>query len=207
MVSVINYDNRAQHKLSLDAMFRDRKRIFIDLLKWDIPADGPHERDQFDDEEAEYLVVMDRGTGEHLGSVRLLRTDRPHILGDLFPDLCDRPVPTGASIREITRLCLSPRLRARQRREVRDRLATALIEYGLLTGITSYTGVAELGWLTQILALGWRCDPLGMPKPVGTSLLGALQIHVDANSIQLLRAAGTYAATSLQLANPARVAA
>lgn len=207
MVSVINFDNRAQHALSLDAMFRDRKKIFIDLLKWDIPADGAHERDQFDDGDAEYLVVIDRGTGQHLGSVRLLRTDRPHILGDLFPHLCDGIVPTGNSIREITRLCLSPRLRARQRREVRDRLATALIEYGLLTGISSYTGVAELGWLTQILALGWRCDPLGLPKPVGKSLLGALQIHVDPNSIQLLRTAGTYAVSGLQLASPSRVAA
>jgi len=207
MVSVINFDNRAQHTLSLDAMFRDRKKIFIDLLRWDIPADGAYERDQFDDDQTEYLVVIDRVTGQHLGSVRLLRTDRPHILGDIFPHLCDGTVPTGSSIREITRLCLSPRLRARQRREVRDQLATALVEYGLLTGISSYTGVAELGWLTQILALGWRCDPLGLPKQVGNSLLGALQIHVDSHSIQLLRAAGTYAVSGLQLASPARVAA
>lgn len=179
-------------------MFHDRKRVFVDILKWDIPNDGVSERDQFDDDFAEYLIVCDPESNLHLGSVRLLRTDRPHILGDIFPQLCDVPVPKGPSIREITRLCLSPSLRAKERRKVRDRLATALVEYALLTDIHSYTGVAEMGWLTQILALGWRCSPLGIPKQIGTSLIGALQIHIGPGSINLLRQAGTYSTSGLQ---------
>lgn len=200
MVNLVNLRNREEQSYSLDAMFRDRKKVFIDLLKWDIVADGPHERDQFDDRFAEYLIISDPQTNSHMGSLRLLRTDRPHILGDLFPDLCDGEVPRGPTIREITRLCLSPSLRASDRRQVRDRLASALVEYALLTDITSYTGVAEMGWLTQILALGWRCDPLGLPRLTGKSMLGALQIYIDTDSIHRLRQAGTYASSGLKFA-------
>lgn len=197
MLNVVDKQNNQEHRDILSMMFMDRKRIFIDLLKWDIPVDGDFERDQFDDDDAEYLIVTDEKTSDHLGSVRLLRTDRPHILGNVFPQLCDVPVPTGSSIREITRLCLSPRLRAAERRVVRNRLATALTEYALLTGITSYTGVAEMGWLTQILGLGWRCLPLGIPRNINGSLLGGLQIHISSETINLLRDAGTCSTSGL----------
>jgi N-acyl-L-homoserine lactone synthetase len=207
MVQLITAENRTHHLIALDHMHRDRKRVFVDLLKWDVPCDGPLERDQFDNDLAEYLVVCDPVTDKHLGSLRLLRTDLPHILGNLFPELCDQPVPTGPAIREITRLCLSPRLKARDRLQVRNRLATALVEYGLLTDIKAYTGVAEMGWLSQILALGWRCTPLGLPKLTHGSLLGALMIHVEPASINLLRAAGTYETSGLRMLERERAAA
>ncbi|WP_097093713.1 acyl-homoserine-lactone synthase [Novosphingobium sp. Chol11] len=200
MLHFINNNNIKHYKNVVDIMFMDRKHVFIDLLKWEIPADGTFERDQFDDDNADYLIVSDPSGGDHLGSVRLLRTDRPHIIGNIFPHLCDMPVPTGTSIREITRLCLSPRLRAPERRIVRNRLATGLTEHALLTGISSYTGVAEMGWLTQILGLGWRCVPLGIPKAVGKSLLGGLQIHIGTDTMELLRDAGTYSASGLTYA-------
>ena len=206
MIDVVNITNIGNFEIPLSSMFEDRKRVFIDILKWDIHTDGVFEKDQFDDEYAEYLLVRDPRTNNHLGSVRLLRTDRPHILSDLFPHLCDMPIPTGPSVREITRLCLSPRLRAADRRVVRDRLATALVEYALLMDISTYTGVAETGWLTQILALGWRCSALGLPKPVGKSMLGALQIYIGPESINLLRNAGTYRSSGLKFAPQGLVA-
>ena len=49
-----------------------RKRVFVDLLKWGVPVlDGTWELDQFDNEEAIYIVIADAG-GRHLGSARLL---------------------------------------------------------------------------------------------------------------------------------------
>lgn len=89
------------------SMFEERKRVFVDLLGWDIPVlAGRYEIDQFDDDEATYIVVTD-GTGEHCGSARLLRTDRPHILDTIFPYLCDDIPPAGPRVREITRFCLA----------------------------------------------------------------------------------------------------
>lgn len=187
MVDIINRYNRHLHKPLLDKMHADRKRVFVDTLKWDVPHDGQFERDRFDDDHAEYLVVQDSTTGEHVASLRLLHTDRPHILGDIFPELCDEVVPRGPDIREITRLCLSPGYRSGARLAARNRLARALMEYGLMTGIRAYTGVAEIGWFSQILSAGWDCKPLGLPKPIGGSPLGALMIQVSPQAIQQLQ--------------------
>ena len=111
---------------AIRAMFEARKRVFIDLLKWDVPVlGGTWEIDHFDNEEATYIVVADEDQ-RHLGSARLLPTIRPHILGNLFAHLCDGDVPCGPETFEITRFCLDRSLRAAERREVRNRLVTAL---------------------------------------------------------------------------------
>ena len=40
---------------ALRTMFEDRKSVFVDLLKWDVPViDGRFEVDEFDDEQATY---------------------------------------------------------------------------------------------------------------------------------------------------------
>ena len=63
----------------LRSMFEARKRVFVDLLKWDVPVlDGRFEVDQFDTPEAVYLVLADE-SANHQASARLLRTDRSHI--------------------------------------------------------------------------------------------------------------------------------
>ncbi|HEX7822005.1 MAG TPA: acyl-homoserine-lactone synthase [Sphingobium sp.] len=203
MMTHVHSSNIRQYEAVLDGMFRDRKRVFVDLLKWDVPVVGDHERDQFDDEYAEYVIICDPITGAHEGSMRLLRTDRPHILGDLFPMLCEEGAPRGPQYRELTRLCLSPRLKARHRLRVRNRLFTSLVEYGLMTGIIGYTGVAEMGWYQQLLALGWRCTPLGLPQKIGQDTLAALLAHVEVDTINLLRAAGTYDSGPIDLAQAA----
>src|SRR4051812_41893767 len=119
-------------------MFEERKRVFIDLLGWEIPAlAGRYEIDQFDDDEAVYIVITD-SAGNHCGSARLLRTDRPHILDTIFPDLCAGEMPRAADTREITRFCLARRLRAAERLSVRNRLVSALVKHALGAGISTY---------------------------------------------------------------------
>lgn len=183
MAILINRDNAARHAPALRAMHAARKRVFVDLLKWDVPHEAGQEKDEFDADDAVYLVVRDQTTAAHLGSVRLLRTDRRHILGDIFPQLCDVPPPRGPDVREITRFCLSPGIGRRARIAVRAQLVRAFVEYSLLSGIKSYTGVAHLGWLTQILAAGWDVRPLGLPRLVDDQLLGALEITITSQTL------------------------
>jgi N-acyl-L-homoserine lactone synthetase len=176
----------------LAAMFEARKRVFVDLLGWDVPVlAGRYEVDQFDDRHARYLVLTDAASG-HLASARLLATTRAHILGDLYPDLCEQTPPSGRDIAEITRFCLDRRLRATERLAVRNQLVSALVDYALATGLRAYTGVAEIGWLQQILAFGWVCRPLGLPRSFDGKLLGALRIEIDRETPQLLARAGIY---------------
>lgn len=182
----------------LRAMFEARKRVFVDLLGWDVPVlAGRYELDQFDDEHASYLVAERRG-GAHAGSARLLPTLRPHILDSLFPALCASPPPRGADVMEVTRFCLDRRLSSRERLETRNGLVSALVRYALENGIAAYTGVAEMGWLQQILAFGWRCRPLGLPQIVGGRMLGALRIDISPETPALLAANGIYRAAPIE---------
>ncbi|MBB4642641.1 acyl-homoserine-lactone synthase [Rhizorhapis suberifaciens] len=187
MVCIINgHEELLDHPL-VRAMYKDRKRVFIDLLGWDLPRQGEFEHDAFDDENAVYLVVADPITGDHLASLRLLRTDRPHLMSEVFPQLSEGPVPGGVHIREITRLCLSPRLRAAERIKARNALAKGLIEYALLMDISALTGLSEIKFLSEILSAGWRCMPLGLPQVIDGSVLGAFQIDVTPETLRQLR--------------------
>jgi N-acyl-L-homoserine lactone synthetase len=184
-------ENRA-----LRSMFEARKRVFVDLLKWEVPVlDGRYEIDNFDDEHAVYLIVTDEA-GNHGGSARLLKTTRPHILDTLFPELCASPPPRGPEAMEITRFCLDRGLGAGQRLETRNLLVSALVHYALDHGIDTYVGVAEIGWLQQILAFGWRCRPLGLPRIVQGRMLGALSIDIERETPVLLAENGIYRPTS-----------
>jgi N-acyl-L-homoserine lactone synthetase len=190
MLVTVSQSNHVHESDVLRAMFEARKQVFIDLLKWPLPVVAErYEIDQFDDRHAVYLIITDPH-GQHLGSARLLDSTRPGILNTLFADLCDFEMPVGSDVFEITRFCLSRGLRARDRRFVRDRLVTAIAHYALANGIRTYTGVAEWGWMQQILSFGWRCSPLGFPKDRDGATLGALRIDIAEDTIDRLVTAG-----------------
>jgi acyl-homoserine lactone synthase len=177
----------------LRSMFAARKSVFVDLLKWDVPVlADTYEIDQYDDVHATYLILADPD-GTHLGSARLLPTTRRHILGDFYPDLCEQAPPQAPDIHEITRFCLDRRLRATERRQVRDTLVTALVDHALAHGITAYSAIAEMGWLQQILAFGWNCTPLGQPRRIDGTMLGALRIDIAPDTKALLTERGIVA--------------
>ncbi|MDK2769713.1 MAG: autoinducer synthase [Sphingomonas sp.] len=192
MVLLVDSTVNSIGDMVFQSMFAARKSVFIDLLKWDLPAlDGRFEIDQFDDEHARYLILTDLDH-EHLASARLLPTTRPHILDSLFPALCDGNVPRGPRVWEITRFCLGRQLRAPERRHRRNQLVSALATHALETGIDTYTGVAEMAWLQQILGFGWQCRALGEPLPSGRSLLGALEITITPATPAELAAGGVW---------------
>lgn len=200
MQQQIDHGVKVDEAGALRAMFEARKEVFIDLLKWDLPVlAGKFEVDQFDDPDAEYLILLEDGV-QHRASARLLRTDRPHLLDGLYPHLCASPVPSGPAIREITRFCLDRHQRAVARRSARNQLVTALVDYALLHGITEYTGVAEQEWFEQIRDFGWKCEALGQPfRHDGRSLV-ALHIQIDRETPELLLAGGIYEPLRLTLA-------
>lgn len=191
---------------TLRSMFEARKRVFVDLLKWDVPVlEDCYEIDQFDDEHAVYLIVRGEA-GEHLGSARLLQTVRPHLLDTLFSDLCAAAPPRGQQVLEITRFCLDRRLSSRRRLAVRNRLVSALADHALARGIATYIGIAEIAWLQQILAFGWRCRPLGLPRMRDGKMLGALRIDIAADTPALLARSGIYTPTAADLGGTRRAA-
>jgi acyl-homoserine lactone synthase len=188
------------------AMFADRKRLFVDLLGWNVPVvEGCYEIDCYDNADATYLVALD-DVGGHGGSLRLLPTTGPHILGDLFPELCEGGVPRGTRIFEITRLCLPPRLGAAARLLARKRLISAMIDHARAEGIVGLTGVVTEHFLGQVLAMGWRCAALGAPRHIDGARLGAFRIALGPDTPRCLAETGIYMPDMLT-APPARRAA
>jgi N-acyl-L-homoserine lactone synthetase len=186
------------HPNLLRTMHEDRKRVFVDTLHWELEFDSGMEQDEFDNAAATYLVGR-TSDDTHWVSVRLLDTERPHILGSIFPYLCEGEVPIGPNIKEITRYIASPRVAASQRLLARNVMARSLIEYGHLHGITTYTAVCDIAFLSQILAAGWRCDPLGLPREVNGSIIGAFCIYVDADTISKMTGSWRYLKPALDV--------
>jgi len=196
MVQLLDTTLKEAGDAALNLMFAARKSVFVDLLRWNVPVrDGCHEIDQFDDDHARYLILL-ADDGRHLASTRLLPTTRPHILDTLFPNLCEHPLPRSPRTLEITRFCLDRSLRAVDRRQVRDQLVTAIVEHAVEHGITTYTGVAEMGWFQQILSFGWDCRPLGLPTEHEGSMLCALRIAIEADTPRCLARAGIWSPTA-----------
>lgn len=171
-------------------MFIARKRVFADLLKWDVPViDGQYEVDQFDDAHATYIVLAD-ARHDHLASARLLPTDRPHILDSFYPDLCEVSPSRGPDVMEITRFCLDRRSSARERRAARDALVHGLASHALAVGVSRYVAIAEASWFEQIATFGWDCVALGQPRSIDGAKLVAFEITIDGDTIARLEAAG-----------------
>lgn len=184
---------------ALRAMYAARKKVFIDLLKWDLPAlAGKYELDQFDTEKARYLILLD-AEGHHRASARLLPTEGSHLLGELYPWLCADTPPRGPGIWEISRFCLDPDIGADARLDARNQIVTALAEYALRHGITDYVGVAEQGWFAKIRQFGWSCEALGNIRQEGRCSILALHIRIDADTLPGLKRSGVYAPLALHL--------
>jgi N-acyl-L-homoserine lactone synthetase len=187
LVQIITKANRSQFVAELDGMHRDRKRVFVDWLKWSIPVtEGTHEIDQFDTDDAVYLIESD-GSGRHLASIRLLRTSQPHLLADVFPNLCDGPIPVGSHIWELTRFCVAPDMIRTDGVRLMNLMWTSVVEYAVLNHIAQYTCVTHMAFLSQILSAGWDTTPLGLPKMVDGGLIGAVLFRISPATLQEAR--------------------
>ncbi len=205
MIKVVGAENRQGFTPELESMHRHRKQVFVDFLKWDVPViDGKFEIDQFDNEDAVYLMVTDPETRAHMGSVRLIPTTRPHLMSELFPFLCEGGPPQSEDVWEITRLCTAPKVADPS--VVRRHLCTALMEFGLHYGIRRYVSVTHMAFLPQVLSVGWQCEPLGLPQTVNGEEIGALAIEVSVEALSTFRKSLGLKAPLIGLAAAAKAA-
>jgi acyl-homoserine lactone synthase len=162
MVFIVNSENRHLFAQDLREMHLQRRQVFVEGLGWPLPSRGPMELDEYDGPEVIYLLVKDDPRARLRASVRLLRTDRPHPLLDLFPHLCAGSVPRGPDVWEISRFCTDPALTSR-----RERLALlweiicASLETALLFDIERLTFVANRALRPLALNCGWEAKSLG----------------------------------------------
>jgi acyl-homoserine lactone synthase len=193
MIHVIDNHLAPENRPLLQSMFADRKRLFVDLFGWDVPViDGRYEMDQFDNAHTIYLIAVDQD-GSHAASIRLFPSTQPHMLGTLFPHLCPLGVPIDERTWESTRLCLPQRHGAERRRMLRNMLFTAMVDIALERGIERFTGLIPDPFRKEVLAMGWRAEPLGPAVRIPGGPVGAFLIHIDPETPERLRWTGVYA--------------
>lgn len=208
MIEVVDPPSRLRFSQPLMEMYQDRKRVFVDQLGWNLPASGSWlEVDEFDNDFAVYLLARSPEDGSHLGSVRLLPTTQPHMLTNLFAELCPAGAPTGPDCWEVSRLVTNPRtVRGGTCVKVHRMLASALLDFAQQNGVRRYTLVIEFSRLPALLAVGWSITPISMPTLLHGSTVQALQINVEPATMAKPRARAS-AMKDVRHADPAQVSA
>lgn len=89
-------------------IFKLRKTVFADQLNWDVPVNGDLEIDDYDAMDASYIVWCSDDRQTLYGVARLLPTDGPTLLHDVFGDThAHNPALIAHDIWEGTRMCVN----------------------------------------------------------------------------------------------------
>ncbi|MDD3800269.1 MAG: acyl-homoserine-lactone synthase [Novosphingobium sp.] len=188
MIDVIGPWNRTHHQDTLDAMFRLRHQVFVEEMGWHLPlARDGREKDQFDTARTIYLVYHDED-GEIAGSMRLIPSALPHVLGDVFPELCDGPVPRGPAIFESSRSCVSRKARRNDPKgRIWGALSCGMIEYAMLRELDFITAVMDRRMVEMARVAEWYLAPLGPEREIAGSGVVAVTMPIDTHALDTIR--------------------
>jgi N-acyl-L-homoserine lactone synthetase len=188
MVFIVNAENRVLFERDLHEMHLQRRRVFVEGLGWPLPLQRGAEFDQYDGDDVLYLLVKDDANAVLRASARLLPTDRPHPLLDLFPNLCAGEVPRGEDVWEISRFCPNPALtRQRERLALLWQIICASLETALLFDIEQLTLIANRALLPLVLKCGWDAVQLGPTCPDRHDEVSAVGVSVRRAGLRRVR--------------------
>lgn len=195
MIISIQTFERTQYRDVLLQMFRTRKRVFFDTLKWDVGIEGDKEVDAYDDLNPVYLVWCDRERSRHYGSIRLMPTTGPTLLhnvfGRTFPDAAALTAP---GIWEGTRMCLDEQALSDDYPDMPagrafSLLLVALCEFALSHSIHTLISNYEPHFKRIYARAGARVHELGRADGFGRSPVccGAFEVSSDVLSVMRAR--------------------
>lgn len=158
MLIVVNKYNQHLYLKEMVSNHQLRKRVFSDTLGWDLNIIDGMEFDQFDTPDA-YHILHVNNLGQVDGSVRLLPTMNPYLLGDVFSYLLDgKEVPRSSEIWEATRFCVDPYMPPNN---ISSILLIGVYELGKALGIEKYLSVIDVRLERKIKSCGWTPSRLG----------------------------------------------
>jgi acyl homoserine lactone synthase len=172
MIRVMDGQKAGEHRYAIEQMFRLRKRVFHERLKWDVNIQGEFEIDSYDALRPLYVLSMNERTNQVVGSLRLLPTTGPNMLAEIFPEL----LPEGQLIRnptiwESSRYCVDTELAEQWGQHGVHRasaeLLLALCEIGIEIGLTFIVTVIDLRMERILRRLNCAGDRIGEPHKFG----------------------------------------
>lgn len=197
MAEVIWQGNRDQYLLEIDEMHSRRDAVFFERMGWSREAAGIHrgwDQDQFDDENAIYLIQKNARTGRLVAHCRFLRTDKPHMMTEVWPHMCTFPtgIPRGPSTLEFSRVCYDQEQMEpgeKYRKWVRASFVAAVTEFCLRQNVDAITFVVVKEHYLNIQRNLWRTRPLGdyqFDENIGTELIAA-SATIDEDALRRIR--------------------
>lgn len=172
MIRIINGANRNEYPEEIAAMHRLRKRVFHDLLKWDVTVRDDWEVDHYDDANPIYVMSYSPD-GQLRGSLRLLPTLGPNMLDDTFPILLGgRPEIRSAEIWESSRFCIEPEI-SQDRASNQVTIAAAELmcgvgEIGLASGLSHIVTVTDVFLERMFRRMGCPGERIAEPHKIGS---------------------------------------
>ncbi|HEY7797164.1 MAG TPA: acyl-homoserine-lactone synthase [Hyphomonadaceae bacterium] len=193
MIHAVSAVNQHLYARQLDRMFRMRHAFYVEGHGWaDLKSTDGLEVDEFDDENAVYLMSVDP-FGDVAAAVRLNPTTGPTLLGK-FADHSDEDLPKLNTVWDISRWIAAPEHRRasnpRWPSNHQRELMVGILEFCQSRGLTHLTMLAELRLAERILAYGWPLRYLGMPREYesGKGIAVAAEIEVGHHVLALTRA-------------------
>lgn len=167
-------------------MHRLRHRIFVEQLKWPLgPIQSVNglEYDQFDTPSAHYIVHLNKAA-EVDACARLLSTEGPNLLSDVFPDLVAGIIPKRADTWEISRFCSDA---TSAPKNILGLLLAVVLEYGLANDVKHYVSVSDIRIEPLLRRAGWCPVRLGGTLQTTTETVAAEHFVVSPSVLQRVR--------------------
>ena len=203
MIRILNGKTSAQHPAAVDDMFRLRKRVFHDFLKWDVQTEGDWEIDNYDQANPLYVLSYAPDTGRLRGALRLLPTLGPNMLDDTFPILLgDNPEIRSASVWESSRFCIEPEI-SQDRASNQVTVAAAELmcgvgELGLASGISHIVTVTDVFLERMFRRMGCPGERIAEPHRIGSVFAVAVAWEVTPDLLTRMKAVAAIEGTVLE---------
>jgi acyl-homoserine lactone synthase len=166
MVEIVTPLNRHLYRTSLEEMHRLRYRVAVGQWGWNIPGIAPgFDKDDFDTPDTIYFLAYSTAGDRLVGCARLNPTTEPHLLSEVFSDLCDlQPAPRDPAVYEFSRYIVDHQALSKEDQfSVRGRISATINMFCLRTGIKALTWLAYHQMYARALKT-WDTAPLGLPK-------------------------------------------
>lgn len=190
MIYCVNHKTWHHFGGALASQFELRYKMLVDAQYWSVGRFQGMEYDRYDTPAATYLVWLD-SDGVVRGSVRAAPTDRPYMLKDLWPEIVEKlPLPQSLSVWEASRFCVDFSLPKDLRRQIKQELACAFLEFGLKNDVRDMIGVMQPKfWKSCFIDSGWDIEFLGPEKQVdGGDIIIAGLMPISLAVLQKVRA-------------------
>jgi acyl-homoserine lactone synthase len=188
MIYVINGSDTHHFPSLMNQVHRLRHEVFVGELGWkDLASDDGLETDDFDHDDAVHHICV--RNDKVAGYQRMLPTVLPHLLSDVFPELCVGRSPRGPDIFELTRYCVAPAYREGRRgvSSVGSELMAGFVEWGLHAGVDNVIIEFETMWVLRALQLKFLVHPLGFETQIGKQKIVATKLSFNEETLKTLR--------------------